>query len=52
MKQKTQLEKEVLIDKEKSEIITDQKYKNLKWYLIHEKNQDVNNYENYRWSLD
>ena len=49
MKQKIQLEKEAYIDKEKNEIITDQKYKNLKWYLIHEKNQDENNYENYRW---
>ena len=49
MKQKTQKEKEVFIDKDKCKIITDQKYKNLKWYLIYEKNEDENNYENYRW---
>ena len=49
MKQKTQKEKEVFIDKDKCKIITDQKYKNLNWYLIYEKNEDENNYENYRW---
>ena len=49
MKQKTQIEKEVTIDKEKCKIIKDQKYKNLKWYLIYETNQDENDYGNYRW---
>ena len=52
-KQKTQMEKEVIIDKEKCKIITDKIYNNLKWYLIYEKNplaiNQQNEYLNYRW---
>ena len=48
-KQKTQKEKEVIIDKEKSKIVGDKIYNNLKWYLIYDINGKENNYENYRW---
>ena len=49
MKQKTTLEKEVIVDKEKCKIIGDKIYNNLKWYLIYDLNSDEKNYENYRW---
>ena len=49
MKQKNQLEKEVIIDKEKCKIIGDKIYNNLKWYLIYDINGKENDYENYRW---
>ena len=48
-KQKIQKEKEVIIDKEKSKIVGDKIYNNLKWYLIYDINGKENNYENYRW---
>ncbi len=48
-KQKTQKEKEVIIDKEKSKIVGDKIYNNLKWYLIYDIHGKENNYENYRW---
>ena len=50
-----QIEKSDIVDPNKCKIITDKIYKNLKWYLIYDNNnnkEDENNYENYRWVND